>query len=948
MEKYTGEVVPFQKYDGEVLPLEQEVTQKTLTPEQEAERVKKVIADARANQMSGFDIVDTGVTALANAGQGAIHLGLSGVDYAAGTELAPAFNKAVPRIDYGNKFGQQLTGNVIEAIPGAIAGDKGFTKVFGTAQNAGRVGKIVNAAGRATAANVGASTGQDINDWQALGIHDIDPNDPEALQTLKKRANLAETSMILGMAAGGVAGTVKYIGQGLGWVNKSIFKAGSVDAEQQRFVSELMDVFAGVDVNTPPEIYKEKIKQATDLVSRNSQLIAKFGDPSVQDIIEQKDTITAMIESLNPKNAQDAQIIATLEGIRSSALSGEGPVLKTAMEAPERALTQGLDQAQTTRGGDTMIGKAKDNIVAQGRAEVQAPYDAAASKQTDLALAEKDTTGLIEHDPILGKKLKDAQSKGVDLQAGQASLDDQVELAQAARTRQQSDMKTKNAAYETLGDARADADSFYKAYDEASPWVPNDIKKSIDTQRALGQEDGKNFSYRYLNNIIKPQLSSEIQIARQAGDGEKVRMLSRLQDNIRKDQLTALTESGDEITAQSAIAARQANKEYSSLHKDGLGGELRETSIDYDPKTYPIKWEEESTKKILSAIKDPARRKSVEQLIKIVGPDHADKVANVAMYEAFQDITNAVNFGNKKLTDLEVSDVASKLQDMVAAFPAGQRGRIQGFLTKLRDKKITAEQLKMEYDSLSEFSKKNEEDVYGVALKDFFKKQGGKYVDQPNGFEIFNTMMRDKQGQQRMADVIARGTKDPAIKKGLEAAWAKAAKDRLLPKGASEVGVMDDAFMNYGRQIYGSNSSLPEMISALRDKTEVSQAANRVRMTKGIDVGKGQHDLKAASNLVITFIWGVLNPTAARIRGVTNQLIKKYDVRDKSKVALDTVIGNAEEFSRIAKEISDKKMKELTPKQKTMIYRILRRGGISYLQDIDDQTIEAQGGTLQE
>ena len=111
-------------------------------------------------------------------------------------------------------------------------------------------------------------------------------------------------------------------------------------------------------------------------------------------------------------------------------------------------------------------------------------------------------------------------------------------------------------------------------------------------------------------------------------------------------------------------------------------------------------------------------------------------------------------------------------------------------------------------------------------------------------------------------------------------------------------------------------------------------------MTGGLPLERSQKEATLAVNTMITWMFGVLNPTAARIRTVSGDFMKKKDSWGKAKLAADIILSNPDEFVEIAKKISSKDAGKIDKETKTMLFRMFTRAGYSIEgpSKVDEQT----------
>lgn len=175
--------------------------------------------------------------------------------------------------------------------------------------------------------------------------------------------------------------------------------------------------------------------------------------------------------------------------------------------------------------------------------------------------------------------------------------------------------------------------------------------------------------------------------------------------------------------------------------------------------------------------------------------------------------------------------------------------------------------------------------------------------------------------------------------KGLQAVWAR--KARAVLDSQDSTPEIDKYIRDYGKQVFPDN---PEVVDALWELNRVSKSvdkAKKARQGAGFDYKEEGKLEQMSIGSVITWMFGVLNPTSAKLRTITKDLAVKHDVAPAAKTAGDMILANADEFSEIARRIIKEQNGKLSPKDKTQLFRMMTQAGLYSGSETDQQTQSA-------
>lgn len=815
---------------------------------------------------------------------------------------------------HGDTTGEQFTIGLGEALPGVTMGGKAGEAIGATVSGPIRagLGSASKTFGNLTGSSAGYALGADKDQGTLTGDQlAVNPDDDFDTKQLKQTINIARDSLLTGIIAGG-AGKA---GQALLYPVKNLFynikNWNNFNTIQKDFMGNLLEKFTGMDSKTPVEQRTRAFREAVDYINNNKQIVESFGDPAIQDVARNKDTVSILTEGLKDTDPKQLAVKNELEGLRSSAISGQqAPNLQATLQVPKHELNRTVDDLHTSRGGNEAIEQTRSAIQQGARQEAEA-----ARVPVDLAKQDliKNQTGLgtaLKSDEVFGPKFREAENGGVKLDIDKESLDKQTDIINLQHEAQQRRAGVRNAKYDVVGfsGAPANMERVNEVYETNKNNLPKDIQQLVE------QSDG---SFQYLNQKLKPQLSKAIDIEKKqpVPNGNTLDALYSLKRSITGDQLDFLEKSGNAETARLARDANTYNKKYSELHNDGLGGELKNISKKHLP-NQPINYIENSRSTLMSAIKNPARRESIDQLRKSLGPEGEQKIADIALAESMKDITSGNDLGK----------ITTQLQQMANSFTGKQRERIESFLTDIRDRKINIEQLQGRIKELQSAADEEEARIYNGHLKDFFTRNyKGEYDNLDNAQDIMDTIFRDKQSKSKIDTLIKKTENDPVARQGLQAAWAAHAKE-LINK-TEDLRILPDTFLEYGKQITG-NDKLINGIAKLNKEAKKIAEADKIRASKGFDTEANQAGMVAAIRQIMIFTFGLLSNAGARVNTINRDFLTKQDSRVKAKQAADQLLADPDVAINVGNQVIKELQNKWTPQQKAYAFRILKEAGL--------------------
>lgn len=791
-----------------------------------------------------------------------------------------------------------LAGGVGGAVKGAA------TKALGTGAIAKTGGYLAGglAGGATAAASFPSQEGLLVRSDGLVGF-DIKPDDDASTAQTKKFINQSLDNMALG-AFGDVAyrsaGKVKEV---VGNLYRSFADHNNLPAMQQKAAEDILSVYGQLGEHPTAAQQEKAAQEVIDLIDKNGIENYDFGGQSsglpgnnVKQV--KKDTISTITSGLNENDPLDRAVKTKMEALRASAKRGNAPQTQVQLEEPERVLQEGLGDIQAIRGGNAATEQTTRALQSRATQEATAEDAKVIAAKENLAKQSADYTDVLKKDTTFGPTISEAENRGVKLNIHELEQSKKTQIVEAVKDIRSADAAVRNAAYDKVSETgvaygpKLWSDAVQKAGDA----IPANIQKLID------ESDG---TFGYLNNEIRPRLSDQINELSKAKlpDYDTINKLKELRDNITEKQIDYIKKkAGGSAAARAADEATAENIRYSNKYNQGIGRELKVNEKVNNPRKMEIDFKEKGRDIVDSAINNPNRTESIGQLKGILGPEKEGLVADTALAKATQDITAGKGANIDKIT--------SDLQKMSHNFGPEQRKRLEDTLTNFKNKKITLDQLEAEIPNIQKASDQAKEAIFNEKFPTLFEKVSGKQIPKGRGYEVFKDAMNSQQ--PRVIERLVEEANKSGDIGGIQSAWARLAEEKLTQNSKS-VGKLEDNFIENGEKIFGKDAPEVTAVKQLRDyASKLEESLNKPGL-QGLDHQENQKSLRSAISFVQTFVFGVLNPTAARVNKITSQLAEKYNSRDLSHIAIDNVLSDNQKMKQAMQILIDKNRNKLSP-----------------------------------
>lgn len=918
-EEYTGEVIPlegYQDYSGEVLPLG--INDQIPTGEGEAapfpvedntQRVEEPTWSFENNVMEpGLpDTFEGFVGGVYNSGRNLIETGLAAGDWLTGGDRAESFSTTVPKYEDPNAGTlQDLVTTGAEIAGGAGVGGaltKGRAALEAFPQFVQKLTKLtLQEAGGAASLDKDSETlfiGEDalVKLWGGLSADDSG-NFSEDL--LAKRANIFFDAMAIvkpaEMAARGIGSSAKLFND---YVIKPIRKLGDEDTIKKQVAKDMLDALLTITPDDTPEQIASKYANIRQKVDEYKKIVLETGDETLGNVEIPRDTMGAIERDLTP---EDSALRARARGLRGG-MEGKGSSdLEDILAQPSIRTKDYLNRVKETQGGQESISKTTESIQDRTYEQTNAVIDEVGKAQQRIIDSEEGAKALIRDDPIFGKMLEDLGDEvNIDMTGPNKTLDEILaNINEASRIM----TDKKNTLWKAIpDDVTVNVETFNNTLESVGKSLDDNLRKSLG-------EAGDNF--KKLDEFASTTLQDAISVAVKSGEFGKVRDLRNLKRHIQDEQLNYIAEEGYEAAEK---AYDYYKNTYAPFWRDGPLEDIQRIQRDKSI-IKPLEAQYETRKILKNTFGDLDQEGFTQRIIDLLnteeGKKSSGKVLDYVLGTVAQDVQRILNNGKKKLSPEDISSLSKTLEAYVPIFKKvdeTQVSRINEFLTKLRDKNFSTEELKQQLEIFEKQAKTVEEDLLGGKFKEFFRKEGSQYLPRSNTDDIYKSVFDDPDVVDKLPDLIKQAGKEN--ENGLRAAY----KDHLLKKILrDEQGLAGeklaspikqeelDKLFKTGDILFKDNPKIMEVTRGLIEELRQARQGSR-RKLPTFDTSVPRKSASGAIDFVITQIFGVLNRTGARIRSAAGKALSAIDPQDQVKNMMDLMYSNPEEFSRVVKQL---------------------------------------------
>lgn len=769
------------------------------------------------------------------------------------------------------------------------------------------------------------------------------------------------THMADALVVGGVASAGLGAGQvGLNWLGGLIYKSRVMFDKgmlQEDIAGKLLDWFSDIDPWDDAANIAAKKEEAVKYVRSRldefqgalkfSELDENLTDEAAsvpltrlkKDFMDQKiDKRIADIENSNLSPSAKSDKIALLNIEKERNLSqvravergleaGEGGAFQATQESGPRQLRENLGRAENIKsaGGikdpDEGLASLRDTTEEQ---MVGVPKDRVTDLENQARAVQEDIVSAINNEEYL-RPLADELAAKVNMRPGEAISPSGRKLG------------------ETLVEARERTKQLQKGYWEAIPPETNgDMNLVLSTVDEVGLYQDKNIleaiqktggKLKKLGELGRGPVQQEITQAIATKDMKRAKQLISLKDSLTRGQL------GSESVQTSVSGAGKAAVERAYRFEDEIIGEWKDNDLlsqlwymggiskpghrAYDfaePVERLLDQSNRSVKKQPTLLGDDQDVIGVEPMLRKSFPDPEDGRRKIPLSDEgskpladfnqarlandLQEISNTKG----PLTDQTIDDFRRRLQEsypIIDRVSPEIRPKLEELFTKVRDRKLGEKAVKEQLAEAGKQLQEAEIKYYKELFPDFF--DGGM---PKNPSDVYVNLVKNKS-PERIKEIMKLADQQ-GVGDNLRSGVFRALKDDIL------YGNTKSSAGNYNpnREMF---KELSEKRSALYKNLETmlgeKPAKFLQRTAKGFNevisqtggtreelLRAGQVRVKGSRsiNTGITWVFGILNPTAARLRTITSDLIENADPENTVLRFIDDFMAEPEKWLKIA------------------------------------------------
>lgn len=911
----------------------------------------------------------------------------SAIDAATGgrTDFGGAAERTLPEFEEPKGVLNTLARTTGQWAPGMVVGGTAAQSALATTT---KVAPLAKAALTSMAADFGGGMlSANPNDQPlVIGDRSLAANmmgwgvDPETgaisdKDLFSRKLNLALDAALVG---GGISAAIGLVGKVFSDLAplpqiKSVIRMGNKSMQEEAVGRDFIrSVGSSADNNTD-------IQKIIQLLKENPQTVAELSNstPELVDIAYKNPTVKTFLnqwaEQAAQANPQQAKAIREqIANLNNAINSHTGKKMEAALDVPVDALQQ------TTKSMVDDVGKGMDNIQTAGpRIERAFQENVLGPKQAELAAKENQLQGAqklvedaIKNDPTFGPLV----DKTVSIKTNEGATKQLKEISQNFLSVLDGMRQKKNALYANRPKGvKGNLDIVTNTIKEINENAGTDVISKDLVKKIMGTQG----DLVKLENLSNFSISDMISSNKKLGNYNVSDALTKLKRSMTTDQL-------DNIVAKYNTTRESMSNPIFALDA------VDELDINTIQGMDVVNWALEAKKfyqeEYLPLLNHPTVNKIMDMQINPidtaaidVGPKTreliAKDVANVSEYPE-RVLGDEVNPGLSDLYTRYVTNgtneevfkkygllrVAEKISDEVAAkgkltgddiikyqqefkkiyplLPDNEKAKVEQFLTNIRDTAVFDEpQLKEMIGSLRSELAGLEEEVYKNVLQDFFEKNG---VLKGNSYASLKQMFSKEGNEESLKKIIntIRKSGDQEAEKAIKGAYGKYLQDSFFtgknrPSGVNSVSIdnlnefLDESssMANYAKGLYGKDFYKEFSKIALDAKSNfnvIGRIQNEISSSTATQTMGSQ-----GLNSILTWFFGVLNPTAARIRTISGYYMKNNPTAPQMREIIDGILADPDYFVDIAKRIQkNNKSKEVRKEVTKYVKSFLIKGAM--------------------
>lgn len=729
----------------------------------------------------------------------------------------------------------------------------------------------------------GLFTGEDAAVKDVINILSTDKQGSRSAEILANKVNLLADAAVTGILASGLvtsasaAKKIFYDG-----MLKPIATWGSTGAQNQKVVQEIITATSDLGPDATRGEQKAFADRIGAIIRNNKDILARTPDGGID---TELDPLAALASALEASPNKSDQLLGNQARIVRNDIFGSNlPETNLKQQGYTDTLDDFGKELYESGGGREGVEAARSGIVRAGQDEVAGARSIADAAQADVDKNVSRIEQIFRMDATVGQKLAALEKEGVDIniyRRGNEALEKTVDRITKG---EEALRKTRDTAYKNLEDAIPeeatfnDVESFDAAFEDAKGFIRPSVVADVENM------DGN--SYKLIRTKLLPAVNTAIKNT-DPGSGPYQALLA-LKENIQVTQLNALDDTTKAVLKSNIDEVKQADEEYynwfgKGVLKDVSGAQrgvntfqsgnvnrsAELTAADRSSNLVDNLFDNSnrnSLQLVGEFLQTPEGGKNVKPLVDI----GISKIVQGSRKTAMTDGVAAID-SQKLISDL--SGFASTLEKISPK----QYERLQGIITNLRKHEKDAVELERIAKEAETAAKAVDKEVLDIELGDFFKGSGVNRREITQGQQVFNGIFNDtKMFDTKVDDIIKRADQaGPEARNGVKAAFGNFIKFDL-----NEIKKNGDRTLEIAEKVYADQPQIVEAIREgfrLADITHIGEGS-RVGVT-GV-ASQAEQAGFLGINRLITMMFGVLNPTATKVRTISSIAAKNYSPKD--------------------------------------------------------------------
>ena len=505
--------------------------------------------------------------------------------------------------------------------------------------------------------------------------------------------------------------------------------------------------------------------------------------------------------------------------------------------------------------------------------------------------------------------------------------------------------------------------------------TPEEVDARIATFLA---ENGIDFGYMYRE--VRPALAMSASDLFASGNTASKQAGRQIRDAVHyidNDLLDWVARNSDPEAAEAAQAAKDYYVTmYAKYWKDGALGDVAtvydgtvgRTSAgmreQYGMEIQPVNFEQGAIDTVTGVIGDTQRAKA-NQLVELLGTGDAgvspSTLTDYIISDALTGIANTVKTNG--ISAVNTGEIAQSLSGYASILQKNypeEYARLNSFLGRLQEAQNNVALKQELLGTAEQAAKEMQEELHTGVLNGFLKANG---VVNPNGYATLSNLFNNPQSMDQLQEIvsIARQSDNPVIMEGIQQAYARNLRAKLLGGTREAAGsralklgestkMLDDAtsdLLAKGELIFADKPLVMEGVTSLIGITQGVAINKRGRAFAGASNTAFSQSAQQSIDRVIMAMIGPLTRLGARVRSATGTVISTLSPDEAGAKALDAILANPDEFTRIAEKVLAEPT--LTGENVQSIFGFLVRAGIygendamDYINMIGQMEIEAE------